>query len=358
MTNIFLCAGGTGGHLFPCESVGREIQKKGLQPILITDHRGGKHKDQFPFPVHIIYAGGLAGKSISQVSKNILMLGIGFLQSLFFCIRYRPKAAIGFGGYPSVPPLLATKLCGKKIFLHEQNAIAGRANRFLAKFCKGTFTSFKNTKFLPDIKTVYVGNPTRSDISTLRKTFKYKAKKTSLNVLVFGGSLGAKVFNDIIPKTLTGLPKTLQKQINVHQQVSDERDLQDAQKTYESSNIKASLVAFIDDMPSQLTQADLVICRAGASTVTELTTLGVPALFIPLPNSIDGHQLENAKRVRNPGGGWILEQKNFDEKMLTEKIKMLCKNKEMLQKAAKISYTLGKGHKAAAQMAKHIKENI
>ena len=359
---VFLGAGGTGGHLFPAIALGESLQRHGYHPILLTDKRGAKHKDQCPFDILVLASGGIAGKNPIQLAKGVIKLGIGFVQSLYYHLRFQPICSVGFGGYPSIPPLLASKLFGKPIFIHESNAVIGRANRLLAKFADGIATSFEETHpkaLLKTLKHQFIGTPTRPEISNLRLVTAYPklGKNDKIQLLIFGGSLGAKVFSDKIPQAIDILPEALLKKLHIMQQVHAS-DIAKVHQTYTNLGLSFELKEFIYDMPYQMSKAHFVIARAGASTVHELTTLGRPSLLIPLPNSIDQHQLKNAQNLSTQGAAFLLEQKDLEPQKLAALLKTILTNPRTLQTMAGSAFSMGKGDSAAENFAHFIKQTI
>lgn len=296
---IVLAAGGTGGHVFPAIATADELTKLGCEIEFWTDKRGLKYlngKD-----IKLIQSASPSG--ISQIFK----LGIGFLQSLFYLIKNRPYAVVGFGGYPSFPPLVAARILFIRTVLHEANSIAGKANRILAKLANVTACSFESTGG------VYVGNPVRGDI----KPTPYPPIQGKINLLVTGGSQGAKLFAQVVPKSLL----KFRDEIIVTHQVP-ENLLEQVRHEYESLSIQAEVKSFFDNMPQLLANAHLLIARSGASTVAELEIAGRPAIFVPLAIAADDHQTKNAENIVAANGGWMIAEKDFTperlETLLTE----------------------------------------
>ena len=285
---IILAAGGTGGHVFPAVATAEELQKQGFQTEFFTDKRGAKYIKTAN--VRIVNSASPNG------IKSLLKLVIGFFQSLIQFIKHRPYAVVGFGGYPSFPPLLAARLLFIRTALHEQNSIQGKANRILAKLANVTACSFPNTSG------IYVGNPVRADI----KPSDYPLIKGKVNLLVTGGSQGAKLFAQVIPKALGKFAD----EIKIVHQVP-ENLVEVVKQEYAAANIEAEVKSFFDDMPKRLEAAHLLIARSGASTVAELAMAGRPALFIPLAIAADDHQRINAEKVVASGGGWMILEKEF-----------------------------------------------
>lgn len=347
---ILLAAGGTGGHLFPAEALAHELINRGLAVDLVTDERGQGFGDKLPqVAVHRIAAGGVAGKGIGTRLQNMARLGLGYLQSRRLIKRLRPGVAVGFGGYPSVPPLLAAQHAGVSTLLHEQNAVAGRANRFLLKRASKVATSFAKVKFLdqlPADRRALTGNPVRPDIAAIAsQPYAAPTNDGSFNLLVVGGSQGARVFGELMPPTIALLPADLRARIKLTQQCRAE-DLDKVAAEYRKQGLAVELQPFFRDIPARLATTHLLVSRAGASTVAELTAAGRPAVMVPLPNSIDDHQAANAAALAEAGGGWVAPQKEFDAAKLAGLLTDLITHPAKLAAAADVARRLG--HRDAA----------
>jgi len=349
---ILLAAGGTGGHLFPAEALAHELISRGLAVDLVTDERGQGFGDKLPqVTVHRIAAGGVAGKSTATRAQNMLQLGIGYLQSRRLIKRLKPSVAVGFGGYPSVPPLLAAQHAGIGTLLHEQNAVAGRANRFLLKRASKVATSFAKVRFLdqlPADRRSLTGNPVRPDIAAIAaQPYATPSAGGSFNLLVVGGSQGARVFGELMPPTLAALPAELRARLKLTQQCRAE-DLEKVAALYRQMNLAVELQPFFRDIPARLATTHLLVSRAGASTVAELTAAGRPAVMVPLPQSIDDHQAANAAALAEAGGGWIAPQKDFDAARLAGLLTDLITHPAKLAAAAEVARRLGRRDAAVA----------
>ena len=348
---ILLAAGGTGGHLFPAEALAHELLARGLAVDLVTDERGQGFGDKLSsVAVHRIAAGGVAGKGMGTRLRNISRLGIGYLQSRRLIKRLQPSVTVGFGGYPSVPPLLAAQHAGVKTLLHEQNAVAGRANRFLLKHASKVATSFSSVKFLDQVQAnrrVLTGNPVRPEIAAIA-ALPYAAPTSDgpFNLLVVGGSQGARVFGELLPPAIALLPAELRARLHLTQQCRAE-DLDKVAAQYRALDLVVELQPFFRDIPARLAATHLLIARAGASTVAELTAAGRPAVMVPLPNSIDDHQAANAAGLADAGGGWVAAQKDVDPARLAGLLADLITHPAKLAAAADTARRLG--HRDAAQ---------
>jgi UDP-N-acetylglucosamine--N-acetylmuramyl-(pentapeptide) pyrophosphoryl-undecaprenol N-acetylglucosamine transferase len=269
-----LAAGGTGGHMFPAQALARALLARGAKVVLITDKRGGGFGPDLPqVETWRVSGAGVAGGDLLSKAKGALKLGWGVLQSRAILKRIAPDAVVGFGGYASVPPVFAAGRLGLRIVLHEQNAVAGRANRMLAPKASAICTSFEQVAGLApadQAKTVITGNPVRGAIAALGRTpYGVPGPNDPFRLLVTGGSQGARVFNEVLPYALCRLPEAIKARLQVAQQVRG-TDTGQVAAVYETCGVSAELKSFFEDMPERLKAAHLVICRSGASTTAEL----------------------------------------------------------------------------------------
>lgn len=333
---ILLAAGGTGGHLFPAEALAGALLGRGFSVDLVTDERGTGFAGKLAsVPVHRIASGGIAGKGLAVRARNYARLMLGVLQSRSLLKRLKPSVAVGFGGYPSVPPILAAQWAKVRTVVHEQNAVAGRANRLLMKRANRVALSFETVRFteqLPAAKKTVTGNPVRAAVSAIAP---YVAPRADgpLNLLVFGGSQGARVFGRVTPLAIALLPEEIRQRLKLVQQVRRE-DVEDVTKAYRDMGLDAELNPFFKDMPARYEWAHLVMCRSGASSVAEIEAAGRPALMIPLPNSIDDHQRANARSLGDRGAGWVLDENDCSPQALAERLTAILGDSAGLQSAA------------------------
>ena len=276
---------------------------------------------------------------------GILRLGRGYLQARHLLRRLDPLAVVGFGSYPSAPTVLAAQHIGSKTVIHEQNAVLGRANRMLARRATKIATAFESVSAIRAAdrdKSVWTGNPVRPEIVAVRK-FDYCApdNDNALNVMVLGGSQGAKVLGEVVPQALADLPLKLRARLNVLQQCRAD-GVTAARETFKDAGIKAEVSAFFDDIPARLASAALVICRSGASTIAELTAVGRPAILIPFAHATDEHQTANAEGLSDAGGGWIIQQEGLTAKSLSQRLAALLSTSPTLTNAAKCAAKMGK----------------
>ncbi len=335
---VALAAGGTGGHIFPAQALAGALLGRGIEVMLLTDRRvGGFGQDLPNIETHIVASGGIAGIGIANRIRNLGRLAKGYLQARAILKKSGANCVVGFGGYPSVPPIMAGAHLGLRIILHEQNAVLGRANRALVNRAGVLCTSFDAVSLVSagqSAKVRLTGNPVRPAIAEIgRRPYRPAGPGERFSLLVTGGSQGAQAFNDLVPKAVTSLPEDLRQNLVVHQQVPG--DVQEVvRRAYEASGVEARVAPFFTDLPERLAEAQLVICRAGASTVSELGMAGRPAILVPLPSSIDDHQRGNAMSLSEVGGGWLMQQNTLTAESLAGQLQTLLTNPAQLAEAA------------------------
>jgi len=322
-----VAAGGTGGHLFPALALSEALIRRGFVIDLITDTRGGYFGADFPARnVYKVPAATFKGKSPLEATRTMATLSNGFQVAYKTIGEVQPKAIIGFGGYPSLPPMLAAMARGVPSLIHEQNAVMGRANRFLAPMVKAIACSFDNTKYLDGkllTKSHLTGTPLRGTVLKMKgQPYRPPSSSSQINLLVFGGSQGAQFFSDVMPEAIGLLPSHMRERIMVTQQCRAE-DIDRVFDKYETASVAAELSTFFDDMADKMFNSHLVISRAGATTVSELCAVGRPAILVPLPHSLDNDQFENASRFEAGGAGWVHEQPGLTPERLAGSIRRL-----------------------------------
>ncbi|KIL96800.1 UDP-N-acetylglucosamine--N-acetylmuramyl-(pentapeptide) pyrophosphoryl-undecaprenol N-acetylglucosamine transferase [Paramagnetospirillum magnetotacticum MS-1] len=349
---IALSAGGTGGHVFPAEALASVLLERGYHLALITDKRGAAYGGTLgKLETFRISAGSIAGRGKLKVLRSALELGVGLIQARSILKRIRPAAMIGFGGYASVPGMAAAALAGIPTAIHEQNAVLGRANRLLAGHVRRIATSFAEVSHVePKLtqKLVHTGMPVRAGILACRDTAYAEIGATGpIELLVLGGSQGARILSEVVPAALARLPEPLRTRIRISQQCRPE-DLDAVRRAYEGTGIDATLESFFADVPERLAGAHLVIARAGASTVAELTTLGRPAILVPYPFAIDDHQTANAHAAEDCGGAWLMQQDSFSPESLADRLQSLFTHPEALTRTAACARNVGRPDAAEA----------
>ncbi|MBX7496632.1 undecaprenyldiphospho-muramoylpentapeptide beta-N-acetylglucosaminyltransferase [Qipengyuania sp. 6B39] len=340
-----LAAGGTGGHLLPAFALATELDRRGHHVALITDARGADIPGKPDFmPAHVIPAGRF-GKNPLEWIKGAQAVMEGRRMALRLFDSFEPSAVVGFGGYPSLPAILASTSAGIPTVVHEQNAVLGRVNRLLAGRVQAIATAYPEVERLADKhagKVHLVGNPVRAGVLSLRdEPFPAFSEDGLLRVLVTGGSQGARVLSEVVPDGLAMLPPALRQRLQVTQQCRAE-DLEAVRQRYRSHDIPAELATYFEDMASRLADAHLFIGRAGASTIAELTAVGRPAILIPLPIATDDHQAANTREMAKTGGARMIRQERFTGKELAKQIKALAENPQGLAKAAHAAWNCGR----------------
>jgi UDP-N-acetylglucosamine--N-acetylmuramyl-(pentapeptide) pyrophosphoryl-undecaprenol N-acetylglucosamine transferase len=345
-TSVLLAAGGTGGHLFPAQALAEELRRRGITVDLVTDMRGDRYGTGFPARnVYRVPAATLASRAPLAIARTGFQLARGLASALSLIGKVRPGAVVGFGGYPTFPPLLASRIRGIPSALHEQNAVLGRANRMLAAGVTRIATSFESTKFLTSelaAKAVLTGNPVRAAvIEAARRPYPALTAKAPIDLLVFGGSQGARFFFEAVPPALALLPEETRRRIRVVQQARAE-DLDGVVAAYRQAQIAAEVAAFFRDLPERMAGAHLVVGRSGASTVAELTVIGRPSILVPLPHALDNDQLQNARRLAESGAAWCIEQKDLSPQRLAHDLGALLDDPARVAAAAAAAKGLGR----------------
>lgn len=329
---IILTAGGTGGHVYPAEALAEELTHRGYRVALITDKRG---KDNYKGKLgeiknYAVYAGAIVGKSKFFKIKSLFKTGIGILQAAYILFREKPSCVIGFGGYASFPASMAAILMGVDLVIHEQNSVMSRTNRFLSKYAALIAQSFKKVKYTPaHVKTVLTGMPIRSSIVKVREKSYPELGNGKFQIMVMGGSQGAKIFGDIIPEAIKSLDPQEREKIRLFQQCR-EADLPQVRQAYETSGCEVTLSHFFNNMPELYEHAHLIISRAGASSVCEFTAVGLPSILVPLPIAADDHQTSNAQEIADAKAGIVIKQKDFTKDRLSKLLAELINNPKRL----------------------------
>lgn len=340
-----LAAGGTGGHMIPAYALGEELVARGHRVALVTDARGAKIPGQFADgQVHVLPAGRLTGGPIGY-AKAALAIWRGRAMALQLFQSFQPSAVIGFGGYPAFPTLIAARSAGVPTVIHEQNAVLGRVNRLLAKRVNAIATAYPDIERMPSgcaARTHLVGNPVREAIIALRDDgFPPLDADGIFRLLVTGGSQGATILGDIVPDALSLMPPAFRQRLQVTQQCRPE-DIDRVRATYATHGIPADLTTYIDDMPAKIAWAHLVIARAGASTIAELTVAGRPAILIPLPSATDDHQSFNVREMVAAGGARAIPQARFTTSELAKQMQKLALEPGALENAAARAASVGR----------------
>jgi UDP-N-acetylglucosamine--N-acetylmuramyl-(pentapeptide) pyrophosphoryl-undecaprenol N-acetylglucosamine transferase len=350
---VLLAAGGTGGHLFPAQALSEELRRRGIPVELATDERAGKYAGSFPArAIHTIPAATPTGGGFVSKVMAALQLGRGTLTARGVIKRTKPLCIVGFGGYPTVPPVMAATMLNVPSILHEQNAVMGRANRFLAKRVSRIATGFPNMTS-PDetiqAKIVHTGNPVRPAVIEAAKIPYPDTSGGRLRVLVTGGSQGARVMADIVPPAIEAMAPEMRARLDVVQQArgEDEARVSDA---YKELGLAAEVAPFFSDLPQRMAWAHLVIARSGASTVSELAVIGRPAILVPFPFALDNDQAANAAHLARTGAVEVVRQNDFTVEWLAAALTRMVLRAEGLTARAEAAKSAGVPD-AAARLA-------
>lgn len=354
---VVLAAGGTGGHLFPAEALARALIGRGLPVALVTDKRGKE------FPVagvdtYRVRAGRLDGGVLGK-ARFALELGRGILEARSLLGRLRPAAVVGFGGYPSMPTMVAATSLKLPTLIHDQNAVLGRANKMLATRVRAIATSFDTVSGVPGndgAKVERTGNPVRPAVVAVRDLpYEPPAAGGPIRLLIIGGSQGARILSRVVPDALKALPAELKARLVVSQQVRPE-DLAAVEAAYRDSGLNIETKRFFDDIPARLAAAHLVLARAGGSTTAELTVAGRPALLVPFAGAIADEQTANARVLVDRDAAWLLSEAEFTVERVASRLTELLSDGAALARAAAAARDLGEP--AAAERLADLVERL
>jgi UDP-N-acetylglucosamine--N-acetylmuramyl-(pentapeptide) pyrophosphoryl-undecaprenol N-acetylglucosamine transferase len=339
VSTIVLSAGGTGGHLFPAQALAAELSARGRRIVVMTDARGKNYNAAFPGAIiETVPSGSFANRS--QMLTAPFQIFAGVFVALAKLLHLRPAAVIGFGGYPSLPVMIAATLGGFPAAIHEQNAVLGRVNRLVASRMRAIAASFPIARFAPKGRIVFTGNPVRPEAAALAGSL-YNAPEENgpIHLLVFGGSQGARALSELVPASIAMLPANLRARLDIVQQCRPE-DLESARAAYKG--VKVELASFFTDLPQRMARAHLVISRSGASTISELAVIGRPAILIPYPFATDDHQTANADVLVDAGAAWRIAQRELTAEKLAKLLTEILSSPSGLAKCAACAHALGK----------------
>jgi UDP-N-acetylglucosamine--N-acetylmuramyl-(pentapeptide) pyrophosphoryl-undecaprenol N-acetylglucosamine transferase len=338
-----IAAGGTGGHLFPAEALAHALATRGAAVELVTDERALRYGGSFPArAMHRIRSATPRGGSLLARASAVAQLGLGTLQALALLRRLKPSVVVGFGGYPTAPPLTAAAFLRIPTVLHEANGVMGRANRFLA----GRVDKIAASAPLQDVdarlreKIVVTGNPVRPNVLVAASKPYPDFADGRLRLLVTGGSQGARIMADIVPAAVGALPENLRHQIEVVQQTREE-DIPRVKEAYAQAGVRAEIAPFFADLPQRIAAAHLVVARSGASTVTELAVIGRPSILVPLPHALDQDQAANAALLAQSGSAEVVRQEHFTSDFLSQRLAQAIASPEELTARAGAAKSAG-----------------
>jgi len=355
---VVIAAGGTGGHIFPAQSLAEALARRGRRVVLMTDDRGQNYAQAFPqAQIVTVPSATFAGRGSVGKLLAVLRLARGALVAWRALGRIKPAVVVGFGGYPALPTMFAAVRRGVPTVIHEQNAVLGRVNRWLAPGVTRIASSFPRLSHVDEqirARVIATGNPVRPAVVEAVQPYRRPDPDGAFRLLVFGGSQGARVFATLVPEAVALLVPALQRGLKVVQQCRPE-DIEAARRRYAALGVDATLSTFFTTMGTLMAEANLIICRAGASTVTEACVAGRPAILIPYPFAMDDHQTANARQVEAEGGAWVFPEKSLTASSLAAKITELMENPVLLETAAMKALSLGRGD-AASRLADLVEE--
>ena len=347
--NLLVVAGGTGGHIYPSLSLIDKMSNYNF--VIITDQRGSKYyksffeKKSLNFKIFTHKVSSPSNKNIIQKIISLLQISISLIKSLLIILFKKPDVVIGFGGYPTIAPMIASKICSIPSIIHEQNAIIGRVNSLLSKISNILALSFADTKKVGNVKNIiFTGNPVRKEFEEISHIkFIKSISNKPFTILIYGGSLGASYFSKQLTSIICKLPEKIKKEIKIIQQVRAE-DLETVRNKYKTNKIEAEISTFFHNISDKFLIAHFIITRSGGSTVAEILATYKPAIFVPLPNSLDNHQYENAKFLESNDCGWIFDEINNSKNDFEKLIRDIFQNKQKLrtvsQNISNLSQTL------------------
>jgi UDP-N-acetylglucosamine--N-acetylmuramyl-(pentapeptide) pyrophosphoryl-undecaprenol N-acetylglucosamine transferase len=334
---VLLAAGGTGGHLFPAQALAEALKRRDVEVDLATDERATRYGHDFPArQTHLIPSATIRGRDPISLLKTAGTLGAGAMKALLLLRRIRPAAVVGFGGYPTLPPLLAATLRRIPTVIHDANAVMGRANRMLAPRVTAIATSFPNMTLDAALaaKATFTGNPIRPMVlAAVEQPYPAPVPDGVFSLLVTGGSQGARVMADIVPPAIERLGADVRARLAIMQQARGEDETR-VRETYARLGVTAEVAPFFADLPARIAASHLIVSRSGASTVAELAAIGRPSILVPLPHALDQDQLANANVLATAGGAIVLKQDDFTPERLAKEIAALTAEPDKLSAMA------------------------
>jgi len=345
MTTIVLSAGGTGGHLFPAQALAAELVKRGKTIVVMTDRRGTNYASAFPgAAIETVSSAAFSDRSLLGLLAAPFEIVTGVVQAFVKLLRLKARAVVGFGGYPSLPVMIAAWLGRYPSAILEQNAVTGRANRAVMDKVRVMAAAFPIARFAPKdaSKIVLTGNPLRPEVIALAgSAYEKPTDSGPLRLLVFGGSQGARALSELVPAAVALLPPAFRSRLDIVQQCRPE-DLERVRAAYATAGVKVELASFYHDMPKRLVRSQLVIARAGAGTVSELMAIGRPAILIPLPHALDDNQTPNAEILEKAHAGWRVAQAALTPEKLAGMIKLAFSDPDDLARRAANAHALAR----------------
>jgi len=341
---LLIAAGGTGGHMFPARAAADALMARGWSVKLVTDARGARHATDFPGePVSEIEASSPFAKNPVKMAQSMVKLGRGVFQARKIMADFKPHVVAGFGGYPAFPVLTAAWMASVPRVIHEQNAVLGRVNRLFAGSVVSVASGFTRLDKMPDQAVHAVtGNPVRAHVLAAREVeYAPPEPDGEIRLLVLGGSLGARILSETVPRAIAQLPEAMRWRLKVVQQTREE-SLDSARQIYTDAGVKAELSPFFRDMGRLYAETHLVISRSGASSVSEIAAIGRPALFVPLAIAMDDHQTANAQGLVQAGAAEMIAEADFTVDHLRARLETLLSDGEALDARARLARKEGR----------------
>lgn len=334
-STILLAAGGTGGHIFPAQAVAEKLRANGYEVHFATDARGYAHYDEIHTEyVHRVAAATIFSGRLWMRPFKLIGLVVGVFQSLWLMWRLRPMSVVGFGGYPCFAPCVAGLLTRRPVLVHEQNAILGRANKWLAALGAYIAKSYQTTLGISPYamhRTYQTGNPVRMNVvKAAHRNYKLPRARGRFHLLVTGGSQGARIFGEVIPDAIALLPASLRNNMHITHQ-SHNAQMRIILDSYSNAGVSADIRSFFDDLPRRMRDAHIMVARAGATTIAELTMMGTPSILVPLPSAIDQDQMRNAQILAAIGAARIMRQEHFVAERLASVLEELMTDYDRLK---------------------------
>lgn len=346
---LVIAAGGTGGHMFPAQALAEEMLARGWRVKLSTDARGARYAGGFPAQVErqVLRSASFARGGVLAKALAPVQIGLGVVGAVVSMLRDRPACVAGFGGYPALPAMAAAWTLRVPRLIHEQNGVLGRVNRVFARRVNAVACGTWPTELPPGVEGLDIGNPVRGSIRAVAGApYAPPADSGPIHLLVFGGSQGARIMREV-PEALAHLPGKLRSRLVVAHQARDE-DAEYVRAAYDALDVAADIRPFFDDMPERLVQAQLVICRSGASTVADLSAVGRPSILIPFGAALRDEQTANARGLAEAGGAFVLAEDTVSPQVLAGHIEAILSDREGAAAAAAAAASLGKPDAAVA----------
>ncbi len=349
---LVIAAGGTGGHMFPAQALAEAMLRKGWRVKLSTDARGARYTGGFPHVVEVeevnsatFARGGVLAKALVP-----LRLGAGVIGAILKMRRDRPKAVVGFGGYPTIPALAAAKVLNLPRMIHEQNGVLGRVNKIFATRVNAVACGTWPTTLPEGANAVYTGNPVRSEVLAREAAGYIPPGDYPMSILMMGGSQGARALSDTVPAAIAGLPEEMLHHVSVSHQARDE-DMERVSAFYAEHGIRADVQPFFNDIPRRISEAQLVISRAGASSVADISVIGRPSILVPYPHATDDHQTANARGLVDAGAAILIPETRLDVDTLREQIETVLDNPDGAMQMAHAALAQGRPDATEALVA-------